>query len=704
MRKASPKPPPRKPPGNLWIYAGLLAATVAVYAQAGRFAFVNFDDPDYVTRNVHVRDGITGRGLAWAWTSGEAANWFPLTRLSHMLDCQLFGLDSGWHHLVNVWWHACAALLLFAFLHRATQARWRSAFVAMVFALHPLHVESVAWVAERKDVLSTFFWFLTLWAYVRYVERPSWRRYAAVLGAFALGLLSKPMIVTLPLVLMLLDVWPLGRPRSAAIWHEKIPLLAMSAAVSVVTFVVQERSGAVEAVALFPLGLRLENAIVSCAVYVWKTLAPTGLAVFYPYPSALPVLGVLAAGLVLAGVTAGVWRGFRSRPYLAVGWFWFLITLAPVIGLVQVGAQARADRYTYVPMVGLTIVLGWGAAEVFGRAPKAAAGLAAAAGVGCAGLAWAQAGYWEDSVTLFRHAIAVTQGNYLAEHNLGVALAENPGGLPEAIEHYRAALEIRPDYARAHTDLGSALARSGRYSEAVEEYRAALQLLPDSAIPHSNLGNALAQMPGKLGDAIAEYQTALRLDPDYEEARLNLGIALGRMPGRSAEAAGQLQSVLRADPESAAAHAALGSALADLPGRLPEAVQQYETALRIAPENAEIHYNLGLALLKADRWADAVGHLETAVRLRPDYAEAHNDLGVALSQAPNRLGEAIGHFEAALKIRPDFGDAHYNLGVALSNLPGRGGEALSHLEAALRIHPDPELRKAVERLRAGQRN
>jgi len=629
---------------DLWIYAALLLATFAVYAQVWDFSFVNFDDPDYVVNNLHVRDGITADGVRWAFTSIEAANWFPVTRLSHMLDVQLFGLRSGWHHLVNVLIHALAALLLFAFLNRATQARWPSALVAFLFALHPLHVESVAWVAERKDVLSAFFWFLALWAYVG-------GRKLLVLVAFGLGLMAKPMIVTLPFVLLLVDVWPLRRPRTPALLWEKLPLFALSAAAAIATYLVQRGSGAVRALDAFPIGLRIENALVTYVVYMARMIWPARLAVFYPYPAEVPLWQAALAGLVLAGISVLVVRCLRDRPYLAVGWFWYLGTLVPVIGLVQVGAQARADRYMYVPMVGLAIMLAWGlVGQALSPANRAVAAACVAA---CVALTWLQVGYWRSSETLFRHALDVTAGNYLAHHNLGVALAEEPVRLPEAIAQYEAALAIKPDYARARTDLGNALSKTGRLQDAVAQYQAAIRLEPDAAIPHNNLGNALSQIPGRLPEAIAEYQAALRIEPNYAEAHNNLGSALASM------------------------------------GRMPEAIQEFEAALRINPDYGQARTNLDLA--------------RAAPRNETNSAEMEYNQAVALLKTPGHEAQAIPHLEAALRIEPDFADAHYNLGVALSGIPGRMPEAISHFEAALRIKPDPELRALVDRLRAGQR-
>jgi tetratricopeptide (TPR) repeat protein len=635
---AENKPPVQPAPAKrtLWIYALLFSATLAVYAQAAYFDFINFDDPDYVTANPHVRGGFSAQNVAWAFTSGDAANWFPLTRLSHMLDYQIFGMASGGHHLINVLLHATSVLLLFAFLQRATGRQWLSAWVALMFALHPLHVESVAWIAERKDVLSTVFAMLALWSYVRWVEKPSLRRYLLVALAFGLGLMAKPMVITLPLVLVLLDVWPLSRgPR----WREKIPLFAMSAACGAITLLVQQASGAVRTSEQFPWLLRVENAAVSCVVYLIKWFWPSRLAVFYPYPAEIPLWQATAAALAIAAISAIALRSYRRRPYLAAGWLWYLIMLAPVIGLVQVGAQARADRYTYMPTIGISIMLAWGARDFVSRMPQAkpaVAALAAASCVAAAAIAWIQLGSWRDSRTLFQHAVDVTANNYLAHHNLGVALAESPDGMSRAIAEYQDALRIEPNSVRAHTDLGSAYAKLGRLSDAVAEYRAAIALAPDLAIPHNNLGNALSQL-SRWNEAISEYQTALRLDPEYADARHGLALA---------------------------------------------------------------EYGLGLEFAKSGRKFEAIAHLEAALRARPDYPEAQNNLGVVLSQEPGRLNEAIGHFEAALRIDPNYADAHVNLGVALSQLPGRIPDAIAQLEAADHLQPDPEVRRMVEKLKS----
>jgi Flp pilus assembly protein TadD len=583
---------------HLWIYLGLFGITLAVYFQARTFAFINYDDPDYVTGNPHVREGLTLDGLRWALTSGEVANWFPVTRVSHMLDYQLFGADSGAHHMMSVLLHAVSVLFLFAFLERATRRRWPSAFVALVSAVHPLHVESVAWVAERKDVLCALFWFIGLWAYARYAENPSWKGYLLVAAAFCLGLMSKPMIVTFPFVLMLLDFWPL---RRGCRWREKLPFFGLAAISGIVTVAVQKGSGAVESLASIPLTLRLENAAVSYVVYIADTFWPSRLAVFYPYPAQSILWQAVLAGAALGGVSALVAALYRKRPYLAVGWFWYLGTLVPAIGLVQVGTQAHADRYMYVPMVGLAMMLAWGAEDLLRERPRwniAIAGAAAVVCLGCCAVTYAQAAYWENSETLYRHALAVTRDNTLAEHNLGSYLLDDPARLPEAIEHLHAALRLNPESVSIHSDLGTALAKSGQMPEAIAEYDAALRLDPNSAIVRENLAKAEAAAgpethynkgldlvhAGHVEEAIREFEAALAMRPGYADAENNLGVALTQIPGREAEARDHFAAAVKLDPDNANARFNYGVALARSPGGLRDAIAQLEAAYRLQPD------------------------------------------------------------------------------------------------------------------------
>jgi protein O-mannosyl-transferase len=553
--RSKPRVKPHKPLAlaglrlDLLVYLALFLATFAVYAQVRNFDFVNYDDPEYTTGNPHVQQGLTVQGLEWALTAREAANWFPLTWVSHMLDFQFFGPDSRWHHLHNVLLHALTAILLFIFLHQATGMRWRSALVAFLFALHPLHVESVAWVAERKDVLSACFWFLTLWLYVRYTERPGTGRYLAVVSGFCLGLMAKPMVVTLPLVLLLLDYWPRPRLRQEwpkALW-EKLPLLGLSGAGSILAYLAQKHGGAIKDI---PLEARLGNAAQSYVLYILKIFWPTRLAVVYPYPRSFPVFPLLAEGILLAIVTSGVFVLRRRSPYLLMGWGWFLITLVPVIGLVQVGVQAHADRYMYIPSAGLLVMLIWGVSEILERlrATALAVPLAVAACLVCTVMSWIQIGYWRNSETLFRHALEVTSDNFVANSSLGRYLMAEPGRLSEALPYLEIAVRIDPDSASAHTDLGVGLEKTGNLPDAIAQLQAAVRLDPDAPIPHDDLGNALFDA-GSVTDAIAEFEFAVRKDPNDAAAQCNLGLALSAVPGRLPDALRHLKEADRLAPD-----------------------------------------------------------------------------------------------------------------------------------------------------------
>ncbi len=608
----------------------LAVLVAAVYWPVGHAGFLNYDDNEYVTANPHVLRGLTVSGVVWAFTTYHAANWHPLTWLSHALDCEWFGMNAGRHHAVNVLLHVANMVLLFLVLRQMTGATWRSAGVAALFGVHPLHVESVAWVAERKDVLSGLFWMLAMLAYARYVERPTWGRYGVVVAAFAMGLMAKPMVVTLPFALLLLDYWPLGRtqwsppvvgnnaPRSfGALVGEKIPLLALSAVSCGLTIWAQHGGGAINSLGRLTLGLRMANAAVSYVRYVENAVWPTNLAVFYPYPLLPPGTVFMAVAILVAVSSVVIWR-VRRKPYLAVGWFWFLGMLVPAIGLVQVGFQSMADRYMYLPSIGLFIMLCWSvpSCAMERRNMKVIGCIGAAAVLAvCAVLSRVQAGYWKDSETLFRRALDVTRNNWLAHNNLGVALTQ-AGKIEEAIAHYQQALRLKPDYAEAHNNLGDISFMEGRVSDAIGHYEQALRIKPDYAESHCNLGLALTQA-GKIEEAIAHCQQALRLKLDYAEAHNNLGVALTQA------------------------------------GKIEEAITHYQQALRLKPDYAEVHLNLGLALVRLDRMQEAVGHWEQALRLKPDYAEAHYNLGVAFEQA-GRVRESIGHYEQALRIKPDF--------------------------------------------------
>ena len=549
-------------PRDRWPVVGLcllLALAVwVVFGQTRHHEFVNYDDEVYVYQNSAVTQGLNRSGIAWAFTHPHGSNWHPLTTLSHMLDCQLYGLKPGGHHLTNVLLHAATAISLFLVLRNLTGAFWRSAFVAAVFALHPLRVESVAWVSERKDVLSGLFFMLTLGAYVRYARHSGGGRqnsevaevaplpllisglrspsYWLALLLFTLGLMSKPMLVTVPLVLLLLDYWPLRRLELSTLnsqlsttWRlllEKGPFLLLAAADCVATLLAQ--GSAIAPVQKLSLLSRIGNALVAYAVYLGQLLYPSGLAVFYPHPgNQLSVETAGWCGGLLILVTVGVLRWQRQRPYLLVGWLWYLGMLVPVIGLVQVGIQAWADRYTYLPQIGLYVMITWGVVELCGWWRYRRVVLSSAAVMVLTGLlvlARVQTTYWRDSVSLWSHALACTSGNYLVHSNLGVALGKQ-GKLDEAIPHFERALQLKPDFAGAHNNLGLALGKQGKWAEALPHFERALQLQPDYADAHNNLGLAL-RTQGKVNEAMRHFERALQLDPDDVAAHNNLGLAL----------------------------------------------------------------------------------------------------------------------------------------------------------------------------------
>ncbi len=528
------------------IALGLLVLVLVTYARVGYHEFLDFDDVEYVYGNPQVRAGLTLDGVLWAFTTTHAANWHPLTWLSHMADVQMFRLEAGWHHWMNVLIHALNTALLFLVLKRMTGAVWRSAFVAALFAVHPLHVESVAWVAERKDVLSTFFWLLTMAMYAGYVQRSGVWRYLGVALSFALGLLSKPMLVTLPFVLLLLDYWPLGRlasgdPSDTApapiAWEriprlvlEKVPLLVLTAGSSIVTYLAQGSKAATASLESYPLGERVSNALISYVLYLVKTVWPTSLAVFYPHPSSIgahiPIWQPLAAGAGLAELTLmALWYG-RPRPYVAVGWLWYLGTLAPVIGIVQVGSQAMADRYTYVPLIGIFTVVAWGIPDLLGRwryRQPVLPALGTAVILGLSLVAWVQTARWRDNASLYTHAIAVTQKNWLAWNNLGNQQL-NRRDVRQALASFQEALRIKPDYADAWYNAGVAFGHLQQYPRAIAAYQEALRLDPTNSDGWVNRGLAY-QAIGEYSQAVASYESALRLKPGDAVALNNLVVA-----------------------------------------------------------------------------------------------------------------------------------------------------------------------------------
>jgi tetratricopeptide (TPR) repeat protein len=481
-----------------------------VYLQVGNHAFLNYDDNVYVTSNPNVAGGITGKGIVWAFTSFDASNWHPLTWLSHMVDAELFGMDPRGHHLTSVAIHALSTVLLFLLLLRITGLLWRSSCVAVLFAIHPLHVESVAWVAERKDVLSAFFWFLTLLLYSTYVARQKRAFYLLALVSFVLGLMAKPMLVTLPVVMLLLDYWPLDRYRTKeqsdgrlsgriaplkALVREKIPFFACAFASSITTIFAQRSDGAIKSLGAIPVPLRVENSLISYVAYIGNIIWPDDLAILYPIPPSYPFWQVICSLLVLLLISMATVRARHRFPYLAVGWIWFIATLIPVIGLIQVGVQSMADRYTYIPSVGLFIMAFWGIPDLLAGFTCRRAILILLAGAvisAKAAVTWQQLGHWRDDFSLYRQALKVTADNYVIHNNLGIALANN-WNLDAAIREFREALRINPNYSEAHYNLGIALAMKGDLDTAIGEFREALRIHPGDARANYNLGVALEQ-------------------------------------------------------------------------------------------------------------------------------------------------------------------------------------------------------------------
>ena len=619
--------PPRHRSGalNVWLALALLGLTAAAYAPVRHHAFLNYDDNEYVTDNPHVTAGLTRDSFVWAWTEPHSATWHPLTTLSHLVDCQLFGLDPGPPHVVNAVLHALSTILLFGVLVRMTAQPWRCACVAALFAVHPIHIESVAWVAERKDVLSTFFWMLTLWAYVGYVQSPGWRRYAGVLLAYVAALLSKPMVVTLPFALLLLDLWPLqrwaidGTQRStpaqrrsrSALLIEKVPLLALAGVASAITVFTQRHAGAVVSLQRSSFTDRVANALVSYIAYVLKMLWPSALAPIYPFVAPLPAWQVLGAGATLLAATAYALREVRRHPYILVGWLWYLGTLVPVIGLVQYGSHAMADRYAYVPSIGIFLIAVWGIPDLlhgWQHRRAACAAAAATAVTAYAAVTVVQLQYWRDSVSLFRHTLSVTRDNQVAELHLGaalVALGQRDDGARHLAEgerihretetqHYARLLQSDPTSSEDHVSLARLLAQGGDVAGAATHYREAIRLNPDLAAAHNNLA-VLLEDAGHTDEALAEYREGVRLEPQRAESRSNLA-------------------------------AALASA-----GRPTEAIEQFRAALGLKPQVAELRFGLASAYAQAGQVHQAVTELDELLRARPDWTAVESMLAWLLA-------------------------------------------------------------------------
>jgi Flp pilus assembly protein TadD len=627
---------------NRWTASGvcIFLATIVwvVFGQTLGHEFVNYDDELYVYENPVVQKGLTWEGFRWALTYGGIGHWHPLTWLSHMLDCQWYGLQAGGHHLTNILLHTASVILLFLVLRRMTGFLWRSAFVAAVFAIHPLRAESVAWVAERKDVLSAFFFMLTLGAYVRYVRRPpSMIRYGTVVLCFALGLLSKNMLVTMPFVLLLLDYWPLNRLSgfSPRIWlrrvSEKIPLFVLTVGSCVATALVPEKVSAGNS--LF-FTLRMENAVVSYVTYLWQMIQPSGLACLYPNPTNyLPFWQMAGALVLLLAITGAAWAFRRTHPWLVAGWLWYVGMMIPVIGIVQISYYAHADRYTYLPQIGLYLMLTWAAADLcvgWRHRREVLGGLFTIILAALIFRARTQTAYWRNSELLWTHTLACTSDNYTAHNNLGEALFQK-GKVDEAITQYQTALEIKPDYTDAHNNLGEALFQKGRVDDAIAQFQKVLEIQPGYVHAHYNLGIALAQK-GLLDEAIDQFRRTLEVLPDYLAAYNNLGFILAQK-GFTDNAIVQFRKALEIQPDNAEAHSNLGNVLLQK-GRVDEAITHYQTALQIKPNDVEVHNNLGSALLQKGRVDEAIIQYQKALEIKPGYPKALNNLAWILATIP----------------------------------------------------------------------
>ena len=685
-----------KPVHPALISLALVALVLAAFWPVLSCGFLTLDDPDYFTSNAHVKSGLTWDGIGWAFTSFFSSNWHPLTWISLMLDASVFGDGPFGPHLVNLLLHACNTVLLFNILRCVTGKTWRSALVAGLFALHPLRVESVAWVAERKDLLCAFFGLWCVAAYVGYVQRLEnkipgaklW--FLLALLFFALGLMSKPMLVTLPFGLLLMDYWPLGRVAGSgkgathqkpglavsSLVSEKWPFLLLSAASCVVTFVAQRQGGAVQNTIDYPLFARLENVFLSYARYLWKSFVPVDLAIPCPYPASWP-MGWVALAFMLVALWMGAAFILRRRaPFFAMGTLWFLGMLVPVIGLVQVGGQSMADRYTYLPQIGLWLALVWVVGEGMERWQGMKPLFIGAAGivlVACTMQTNDQARYWYDTEKLMRHSIAVTEKNTLAYFDLGTYYDGN-GRRDEAIQCYRAAIGFEPDFAGGHMNLANDLGAREDWDGAFAQYREVLRIDPSSALAHNNYGVALARQ--REFDAAAEqYRLALDLEPDYADAHYNLGVMLA-VQKRYEEAIPHYAAAAKKVPR-AITYNNLGYALAVV-GRAEESLASYRKAVELDPNMFEARVNLGNALAKENDLAGAIENYDRALAIETNNPALLNNLGHALV-GQKKLEEGISDYQAALRLEPDFAMARFNLGMALME-QGHADLALAEYE------------------------
>ncbi len=701
---------------TIFIYTALTIVALVVFWQVHSFEFVNYDDNCYITDNPNITTGFTFENYCEAIAAPHFYMWHPMTSLSQMLDCQLFGLNSGRHHLINLLFHIANTLLLFTVLRKMTGlprrspdtdlsgfgtetgALWPSAFVAALFAIHPLNVESVAWVSERKTVLSAFFSFLTVAAYVRYVKRPQILNYLLVIAVCSLAFMSKPTTVTLPFVLLLLDYWPLNRfkwskyqspvmdYKKSSTWQlvkEKIPLLLLALVLCVLTIIAQKSGGVLASSERLPFYIRLENALVSYVAYIGKMFYPADLTVFYPHPTDTIFLWKpIVSFLLLIIISAGVYLG-RRKAYLAVGWLWFLATLVPMIGLVQAGSQAMADRYAYVSLIGLFIIVVWSANDLLTRFPYHKLVLWVSSAVIISVLSvctFVQIGYWKNSTTLWEHALEVTTGNCIAHNNLGRILFDQ-NRFEEALEHFREAVQIYPKYSHALINFG--LTYNKLHPQ--DDVEACVQALKVSL--GSFAVSSLRAVYGKTGrykDEVETCEKTVLADPNNAEAYNNLGTAYSKV-GRWEDAIAMCKRAIEIQPDFALAYNNLGS-IYGLMSRYEEAIESLEQAVKIKRDYAEAYYNLGFTYDKLKRYQEAVEFYRQAVKSKPDYAEAYISLGVDLGRLEQHE-KAIDAFNEAVRIDPNNMEAYGNLGVTYDKLD-KFEQAIDAFEQAIKINPD----------------
>ncbi len=677
---------------TVFIVLTLLITTIAVYWQISDYDFINFDDDVYVTTNSYVQSGLSIKNILWAFTTTFANFWHPLTWLSFMLDYQMFGLKPGMFHLSSLFIHLLNTFLLFWVFQKMTGKIWQSAVLSALFALHPLHVESVAWISQRKDLLSTLFWMLTMWGYLLYVKKKTVGRYAVPVLFYIMGLMAKPMLVTLPFVLLLLDVWPLGRfafktppeknlfsVNRGLIW-EKIPYFIITIIFSIVTFYAQRSSDAPKAFVSYPLHARITNALVSYFLYIKKMIFPFDLTLHYPFPAVLPAWQAAGAGLLLVGISVFAVLKARKIPYFLFGWFWFLGTLVPVIGLVQVGLHAMADRYTYVPLIGLFVILVWGLPDMVSNLryqKPVLAFLTLCILLFCSATTWIQTGYWKNSITVFEHAVNVTSDNYVAHNNLANALVTN-GRSEDAISHYHEAIRINPGDAQARNNLGFALVKTGRIEEAIESYSEALRMFPGYSIARFNLGDAVLSQ-GDMDGFISHYTTALGLKPDSFEAYKTLGDILFKKE-KLDEAIGLYYNALKIDPNSEETHTNLGIALVHK-GQLARAIPHFKKAVLINADNPKTQSNLERVMVMQEKIKQQIHDTRNELALFPENPSLYVKLG-RLYKSFGENEKAIIQFKKSIAIDPNNANMYYEIAALYAQL-NNSAESINWLKKSI---------------------